>query len=364
MSTVALVKTENYDNIKEDIRKSLELIGGISRFVKPGQNVLLKPNFFGVKSPDLSATDLRFLNAVIDLVKEQDAVPVIGELIADDKPGINKKAFRERGIIKLALQQGIKIIDFQTAKLVKKKVENHLALPEVDVVQKMYDADVVINLPKLKGHPLTFITGAVKNCFGCIRTEARGEIHREYPREEFSKAVVDTFSTMRFHLNIMDAVVAMDGDEAPAFGSPAKIGYVIASTDAVAVDAVAARITGHKLKYTPTVKYAHSQKLGTGRLKEIKIVGDQPEIKEFKKHSNYEAYVKEKEQSPNEAKITEKVFPQIIQEKCIKCFACVNNCPAEAIAERDGKIEICREKCIQCYRCLEVCPNNAVKLDE
>jgi uncharacterized protein (DUF362 family)/NAD-dependent dihydropyrimidine dehydrogenase PreA subunit len=363
MSIVSLVKTDDYSNIKEDIKKSLDLIGGLDKFIRPGQKVLLKPNLFGTKASEYAVTNKEFLRAVIHLVKEAQGVPIIGEFIASDMPGINRIAFKELGIIKLAIEEKVKIIDFQSKQFVKTIVPNPLVMDSVDVAEAVLDAPLVINLPKFKGHACTYVTGAIKNCFGCIT--GRGDIHKNYPDDDFSKAVVDAFSTMKFHLNIMDAVIGMDGDEAPAYGEPCKIGYVITSTDAVSADAVACKITGHKLNQIPMLVYAHKQKLGTAKLSEIELVGDSPEPREFNFHGNYRKRIS---CLGSEAKVietkSEAAYPEINIEDCIKCLACLNNCPADAIHETSEGLKIDHEKCVRCYRCLEVCPMKAVKLNK
>jgi uncharacterized protein (DUF362 family) len=358
MSVVSLVKAKDYSDIKSKIKKSLDLLGGLSMFVKPGQTVLLKPNLFGPKANKNAVTNIDFLRAVAELVLEENAYPVIGELVANDELNINKEAFRELGIIRLALELKIQLSDFQTGKFRAIEVKNPLALKSVDVAERVLTADVVINLPKFKGHGCTFITGCVKNCFGCVRPKQRSQIHMKYPGEEFSKAIVDAFSAMNFSLNIMDAVIGMDGDEAPAYGTEAKIGYVIASADAVSADAVAARITGHNLNYIPTVKYAHEKKLGIGKLSEINIVGDNPEVIKFRHHCAYNNYVESKSK-----KTARKLCPEIT-ESCTHCLTCMQNCPAKAIYEKDDALAIDYMKCAQCYRCLEVCPNEAIILKE
>ncbi len=366
MSKVSLIKTDNYSQIKSDIKACVNLLGGFNKYIKKGDKVLLKPNLFGIDSPEHSATNLKFVFAVADLVKEAGGIPAIGELIASDKPGLNRLTFKKRGVIDLAIKHKVKLVDFQTSKLRRTNIENPLVLPHVDVVEPMFTYDVIINLPKLKGHPGTYITAGVKNCFGCIRDTQRGEIHRDYQGEDFAKAVVDTHTAMKFHLTIVDAVIGMDTNEAPAYGPERKIGYVVAGEDCISIDAVAGRITGHEIKYLPTVKYAHLAGKGVGRLKEITILGNSPEIVEFEKHTNYDEYVERmKESKETETPIDNQklgTYPHIVQPDCIICNSCVYNCPADAIHMKDGGLIIDESKCVKCYRCLEACPTAAVQV--
>jgi uncharacterized protein (DUF362 family) len=370
-SKIALIKSENYQNIKDKIKSTLNLLGGIENFIHPGQKVLLKPNLFGYDCPKHAATNLEFLSAIIDIVKEHTLNIYIGELIASDQPGLNKKAFKKHGLIELAKEKQVKLIDFQTSSLKKTTIKDPLVCAWADIVEPMKTFDFIINIPKFKGHPHTYITGAVKNCFGCIRDSERGEIHKEFQGENFGKAVVDIYSGMKFDLTIMDAIIGMDGDESPAYGSEAKIGYILAGTDPVAIDAIISKITGHELNLLPTIKYGHIKGIGTANFKEIKILGDKPEKRPFKHHKNYINLVNKSKTQNKDIKnkksnsdTSNLEFPTIDKSKCTFCQMCAINCPAKAIIvdNENRTVSIDESKCIKCYRCLESCQGKAIFL--
>ena len=93
--------------------------------------------------------------------------------------------------------------------------------------------------------------------FGVIPHGFRHRYHREFIKNDvFSQMLVDIFSCVPPHLTIMDAIVAMEG-EGPSAGSPKKVGVIIASKDAVAVDAVALKITGSNPMNIYTTQNAH-----------------------------------------------------------------------------------------------------------
>jgi len=111
------------------------------------------------------------------------------------------------------------------------------------VANPVLEADVIINLPKLKTHTLTLMTGAVKNMFGTVPGFRKAEMHKIFPgHREFAAMIVELFSHVRPALNIMDAVLAMEGN-GPSSGSPRELGLVAVSDDAVALDAVMAGVS-------------------------------------------------------------------------------------------------------------------------
>ena len=83
--SVSLVRCADYDfpRVKASVRESLDLLGGISAFVKPGERVLLKVNLLMKRKPEkATTTHPAVARAVAELVREAGATPLIG-----DSPG-------------------------------------------------------------------------------------------------------------------------------------------------------------------------------------------------------------------------------------------------------------------------------------
>jgi len=85
---------------------------------------------------------------------------------------------------------------------------------------------------------LTFLTGAVKNFFGCIPSSDRFRAHGLAWEEKFAQAVVDIYSVCRSSFALMDAIVAMEG-EGPSAGGPVKLGLLLTFPNPVSLDIVA-----------------------------------------------------------------------------------------------------------------------------
>jgi len=142
----------------------------------------------------------------------------------------------------------------------------------------------------------------------------------------------------------------------------------MASTDAVALDAVSAAAIGYKPFDIDTTRIAHERKLGQGDLAQIGIEGlGLNQIKRTWKHpldihrlSKYVPAFVLTIARPFAKYL--RIDPIIIQESCTRCLVCLNNCPTHTIHQKNGKIVIDHSNCIMCFCCYELCPYKAIKL--
>ena len=154
----------------------------------------------------------------------------------------------------------------------------------------------------------------------------------------------------------MDAVIAMEG-EGPTAGKPRHVGFLIASTSAIALDIVAANLMGFKPKNIFVIRDAVKRKLGSY---DIDIVGDLKKIPnlKFDKPSRFKrAMVKAFLIGMTKEKII------VDEDKCVKCRICMKKCPVKSITLKPFP-EINSKKCIRCFCCIEVCPQHALHLKE
>lgn len=363
-SMVAVVKTKDYSAVKDSISKALQLIGGLDAFVKKDDVVLLKPNMLDPLPPDKAATThYLFVKAVIELVKKITDKVMVGDCSGGLDKNATEKAFEKSKVKEVINETNVVFRNFQKEEFIPKDINGYAVLERTDFASAVKEADIIINLPKLKTHGVTFYTGAIKNCFGCIHPLEREYLHKNFSdRIRFSQGLVDIYSHVRPQLNIMDAVVVMEGDEGPSYGDPKYVGLVLASEDGVALDAVACSIIGYNPMAMPTIIEAHKRGIGLGDVKDIKIVGENIEdvkVKDFKKNSLVDSINKyKKEKGFNEEFIFE---PIVSKENCKKCGICAENCPVNAIILNPYPT-IDRSKCIHCYCCHETCPNKGLTL--
>ncbi len=368
MSAVSVVKCESYEQGKVDraVRESLKLIGGLDKIIKTGQKVLLKVNMLNADPPEKAVTTHpALLRSVIRAVKE-----VGGEVLVGDSSGVAyqsmAKLWRVTGLKKAAEEEGARVINFQRVE----EIDNsqNKKVPILHLAGEVLNSDVIISLPKLKTHNFTLFTGAIKNLYGCIPGFRKKELHRLAPRpEDFARLMVDIFSIIKPGLAVMDGIVGMEGD-GPAAGSPRKIGVVLASTDFVALDAIASYIIGYNPFDIDITRVAAERGLGEGRLDEIEIRGnnlDEIRIGDYKLASSINVLLK---RVPgfvlfifkHLASWFLKIEPVIEKDKCTKCGVCLERCPTRAIVMGKDYPIIDRKKCIKCFCCQEFCPQRAV----
>lgn len=361
-SQVSIVRCSDYSQVKDAIRESLSLIGGLEKIIPKGSRVLLKPNVLSALPPEAAVTTHpAIVVAMCELVLEAGGIPIIGEGSGITSSGATStsKALKASGIEQIASAAKVEIINFETSGYVEVKIPNAKQFSHLHLAKSIAEADVIISLPKLKTHELTLYTGAVKNFFGVIPQKTRKEIHYLEDREKFGEAVVDIYSIVKPRLAVMDGVIGMEGN-GPSGGTPISSGVIMASYDCVALDIVASELIGFDPLRVPTNKAALGRGFGTRYpevmgvpLKEAKVAFKKPE-------GGVTAYI-----PPILMKVLRRqlaIKPFINTSHCVLCKACMGNCSVHAIEEANKMLKINPEKCIQCYCCRELCPKGAVEI--
>jgi uncharacterized protein (DUF362 family)/ferredoxin len=365
---VSLVKCSSYERgaVRDAVRRSVDLVGGISRYVQPGQRVLLKPNLLRSASPQQAiATHPAVVEAAIELVQEAGGHPVIG-----DSPGGPfmsawlRAVYQSTGMATLAAETG--------AELNQDWGETRLSHPDGKLIKALEvgtyasSADVVISLSKLKTHSFMRFTGAVKNLFGLIPGTVKLGYHAKFPEpEQFGEMLIDIVTLIRPALSIMDAVVGMDG-AGPSAGDPFEVGAVLASADPVSLDLVAVSLVGIDPLSIYTLRAAVERGMITGRVSDVNVVGDA--LGDWDVHGFREPSARS---SPG--RITS-MFSGLVKrlmvaaphanDRCVACGICVKSCPVKAIAIKDGRARMDLDICIRCYCCHEMCPHRAIDLQK
>jgi uncharacterized protein (DUF362 family)/Pyruvate/2-oxoacid:ferredoxin oxidoreductase delta subunit len=364
-SQVSLIKCSDYDLalLKQKIYLALELIGGVNKFIQKGMKVLIKPNIMMPKKYGFPAnTHPLFLKAVIQIFKESGAQITVGESSAGSQAGVTftKKALKISGTEEVAETEGVKLVNFDFDQVCLTEIKNP-HVHSIPIAKTVFEADLVVSLPKLKTHTFAnIITGAIKNIYGVIPGQIKAEYHRLAPRpEQFFTIIRDLFGVVRPGLTIFDAIEGMEGD-GPSAGEARQIGYIIASEDAVAADAVATELINVPSMKVLTTRLCAEAGLGKGKMEEITVLGEDLEksvIKNFKLPTTtvYNPYLYRL------ILTLTKTEPFINQKKCTLCKVCLDSCPMRAIALSDKTLLINRSQCIRCFCCSETCPHQAIK---
>ncbi|MCX5751730.1 MAG: DUF362 domain-containing protein [Candidatus Saganbacteria bacterium] len=360
------------EKVEKALREAFDALGGIATFIKPGNKVLLKVNALQSAKPEQAATTHpAIVKIVAKLVKEAGGIPLVGDSPGDARAHISK-VLEVTGIKKAAEEAGAEILEFQKENLeVIKSPSGSKCVPLINISKVVLNADVIINLPKLKTHGFTLFTGAIKNLYGCVPGFNKALYHFQAARlDQFAQLIVDIYEIVKPTLNIMDGITAMEGD-GPGAGDPKHVGALLVSTDAVAMDAVAAALVGYKPKEIPITEEAAKRKLGISDLSKIIIEGESIaslKVNDFKKARKNIFYILHYMPVWLRSILFPVILalvwvkPEIIQEKCTKCGTCIRSCPTHTIHQKHQKVKVDPKKCIMCFCCQELCEYKAIRL--
>jgi len=369
-STVALVRCDTYDNqqVYEAVAAGLDLLGGISSFVKPGEKIVIKPNvLFGVNPQKCVTTHPSVFKAVGAILKQAGVTMYCG-----DSSGFGKCEgnMRRAHLKPVADELGIKLVDFDNGRDVAHR--EALLNKRFVLANGVLESDGVISLPKLKTHGLTRFTGAVKNQFGCVPGFLKSQFHVKMPDpHEFATMLVDLTSLIRPRLYIMDGIMAMEGN-GPRSGKPRKLGVLLFSSDPVALDAIACKIIDLDPAFVPTSEPGERAGLGTYHYENIEVVGEN--VASFVDR-DFDVVRKPPVVMPKGALRTflkNRLCPRpaIDETVCTNCGTCVEVCPVrpKAVNRHSGDEAepptFKYDRCIRCYCCQELCPEGAVTIKD
>jgi uncharacterized protein (DUF362 family)/NAD-dependent dihydropyrimidine dehydrogenase PreA subunit len=365
-SIVAVVRCDSYDLplVHDALRRGIELLGGLDRYVRPGEQILLKPNILAGEGPERAVTTHpAVLEACVGLFRSAGATVRFG-----DSPGLEDAlhAAQRSGLHTAGIRSGATFEPFSSGA----RMDN----PEGDLVdsfpiaQAVHDCDGLINLPKMKTHQLTRITGAVKNVFGCIPGKRKALYHVQFQDVMvFSAFLAELGRRVRPRLHVMDGIVAMEG-HGPRGGDPRPTKVLILSEDPVAVDATFCRLVALDPTYVPTIVAGHGAGLGHFRVADIEYVGDDPASlvdpgfrlvrRPVYRNASYAHY----------PLIKNALLPRpaIDAARCVRCGICVEACPVpgKALRFQNGRRvppTYDHPRCIRCYCCQEMCPHQAIE---
>jgi uncharacterized protein (DUF362 family)/NAD-dependent dihydropyrimidine dehydrogenase PreA subunit len=367
MARVVIKECKSYDLnlLISKINSGIEILGGWGKFIQPGNKVLLKVNMIGPKSSDSAGvTHSEFVRALVRILKEQGCTVWIGDSSGGAIGGMapTARSFKVTGYERVAQEEGAVIKNFDSEGVVEVKPESKPG-EKMYLAKPIFDADVVINVPKLKTHSAGIYTGAVKNVFGCIPGLRKAQYHKMAPDPgDFGQVIADIHRGAKFHLHIMDGVTAMQG-EGPTAGDVYQANKILISEDPLALDTVAIQMLGMELADVPILVTAQDRKLGESKQENIILEGDYkviPRLENFKLPKRFRSSKKRNHKVLVKVIDFFKARPKVNRNKCKNCNVCVESCPVEAI-NIDTK-EIDYQKCIECMCCHELCMHKAVDL--
>jgi uncharacterized protein (DUF362 family)/Pyruvate/2-oxoacid:ferredoxin oxidoreductase delta subunit len=366
---VSVERCVDYDlpTVEGALARVLAPLGGMRAFVSPGQRVMLKVNLLTKAEPDRAVTTHPALvRAVVRAVKSAGAADVaIGDSPGGRTTAASARAlFDVSGMAAVAAEEGARLVLLDDD-VVRVPAPGGVLYQSFNVGREVVEADVLIDLPRLKTHGLMMMTGAVKNLFGCIPGLEKAQFHLKVPdRRDFGEMLVDLLLACEPDLSIMDAVVGMEGD-GPSGGTPKAVGAVLASADAPALDVVAAAIAGFDPLEVYTIAAAYRRGMCPATADEIGAAGtpwrEVAPAAFARPAKDLSARMPPAIGRFVRARISSKPVLKRA-DACTGCRTCERNCPVDAIRLVDGHPVFDYGACIRCYCCQELCPEHALDL--
>lgn len=356
---LSLLRCDSYSPkiVEEKVRQAVDLIGGISSFIKPSSRVLVKPNLLSAKEPEFGiTTHPEVVRATVKILKGINCKVFLGDgpsVWGREAENVDR-VYEKTGMKKICGEEKIELVKFDRKRWRK----------EFPLTTWLDECDYLVNIPKFKTHNLMLMTAGIKNLFGLVWGTHKTELHKKYfDPLQFSRILVDIYEEAKPALTIVDGVTAMEGDGPGSSGKLREMNLLIAGKDCVAIDSVLAVIMGLKPFDVLTTKEASIRNLGISDLKHINICGGKLE--------NFATSPFILPSTSLKQKLTPIVFEMIKRfikyrpvsdRSCVKCGACIGICPNKAVAMKNKRIVFDYSKCISCFCCQEVCPASAIKI--
>ncbi len=361
-------KCKDYEDVRivEYVHKILE--GTFPNEDFNGKTVFIKPNLLTRRTPEQAVTTHPVLvKEVCSYFISKEARVIIG-----DSPGgpnsisYLRSVYKTTGMSWAAEESGAELNFDLTPQKVSVKIKSMNR--EVQLLKVVMESDYLINMPKLKTHGLTVITGGPKNLYGCIPGLMKAKYHLELSDvENFCELIIEINEFLNPHITIMDAIVGMEG-EGPSSGSPKFAGYIIASTQSYLVDILAAQMIGLKPLEIPLLKLAYERGIISLTEDIVTHLGDtNKEVVPFyipiaTKYADFSDRFAKRVPKRLLGSIYKWLKPVLhfSNGKCTACKVCIESCPAGALDMQRKSPKVDLNKCIYCYCCQELCPSNAV----
>lgn len=355
MVAVSAVECRSYAFAEVDaaVTTALDRIG----FDLPrGGTVLLKPNVMSQNRPGQhTVTHPAVVAALCGLLSDNGCRVQIGDSEAFFERGMTRRAFHTTGLDRVAARFGATLVPFEEQPLVACPT-GLPRLPTLYLPRAVLDADVVVNVPKLKSHSGLRLSGALKNLFGCVPGGYKQAIHRWSANDfELSDAILAIHRIVRPALTVMDAVVGLDGGPA-AIGRGVRTGRVLASTSAAALDLVASRMIGYDPAEVSTLQRAVASGMIAG-YDDADLLGT---IESLTFSRLVRGPIPAGRDGDGGLFVTATFVQPRVTRRCNGCDACLPACPVGAIRRDGGRATINEATCLTCYHCLTLCPQDAI----
>ena len=272
MSTYQVSISKNPD-ASAAVREAMDLLGGMSQFVNPGERVLIKPNGLFQTYRLGAVADPAVVAEVARLVLEAGGTPIIGEndlVYNPESPQFETSVgkYYHEALAAIGLAEAVPLVDLTAGEMREVDFPDGKVITRGAITPVIFDVDKIIDIPILKTHDQTQVSLGIKNLKGMLPVSERIRYHEE----NLEQAIVDLCGFVKPHLVIIDGTTAGEG-LGPAECTPVRMDLVIAGANPLATDMVGAAVMGFDVSRIKFLKYAVAAGLGPKRLDEVEVLG-------------------------------------------------------------------------------------------
>ena len=249
---------------QQRVEAAIKALGGINRFVRPGNRVVVKPNIGWAITPQQGAnTDPEVVAAVVGLCRKAGARQVV---VIDHTCSNYLMYYRQSGIEAAAKQAGAEVRPADQVKYYRQvNIPGAKILRSPLVLNEILDCDVLINLPVVKVHGGPTVTLSMKNLMGVVWD--RGMIHST----DLNQTIADLSLAVKPKLILLDATRILTSNGPTGPGNVQTLNQLVAATDPVAADAYGAKILGFAPEKISHILIAHQMGLGEIYLQSLRV---------------------------------------------------------------------------------------------
>jgi len=369
--SVSIVRTDK----AADVRKAVGLLGGMERFVKAGEKVIVKPNVCCGKDNSSGAiTDPEMVAEVCRMVAECGASVSVAE--SPIYPFKADRVFKKAGYADFEEKYGFPFIDIDSAESREIKLPGGKSVKNSVVSLDVLTCDRLINVPVMKTHLQTVVTLGLKNLKGVVVGKQKHIIHLQ----GLDEGIVDLNTVIKSDLVILDGIIGMEGTGGPTNGKAVEMDVIVAADNVVEADSTGVRIMGGNPEDVEHIKLAAHRGLGsmdgfevlgetvasvsarrelprTAKLNKLLITGISLRVWDALSDPWARLTGGERVMKTKRARTGDLVIEQGV---CDGCRQCLKACPVDALSY-DDLLDCDDEACIRCFCCAEVCPQGALQ---
>lgn len=344
--------------INSALQQCFDLLGGLSKFIKPGHKVLIKPDLYCRTEPNVAKTTNP---SIVSILAEHVAKIGAKCIIADAPRGRFSQSSLDKAYIKTQMLQASNEgnatlnINDNVASVCNPNGEQ---CRDIFIMDAVNDADVIINIGKLRCDKYLGLIGCSQNLFGLVPGKFKSLItSRCNTMQSYCNYIIDLYETLenKIVINVLDGVVGCESNNDPRI-----LDSIIVGENPFAVDALALKIINQDINENILLK----ESVRRNKFKyDFDILGD-----DFKPLVCFDFNYSQSSSLINKTSLIVSKLqynslqkrPTISPKLCKGCNVCVRNCPMNAISIENGKFgkaaKVDYTKCISCFKCVDSCP--------